>query len=214
MLTIIKAGRLALATGAVLNLAAWTRSLVPLSADGSPSRGAGEAKPALCSRDRSGRRVPGTANPYFPLVPGTTYHYTTEDGAELNEIAVTADIKTILGVSIVVVHDRVYLDENGNGEADGASCGADPGFTAELIEETFDWFAQDNKAPSGTSARIKGVRALRSSWHHRFLGGRHRRSSAGYRMLAQPVIGQSYRQEFAAGVAEDFAKVVSLKQAV
>ena len=33
-------------------------------------------------------------------------------------------------------------------------------------------------------------------------------------MLAQPVIGQSYRQEFFAGVAEDFARVVSLKQSV
>jgi hypothetical protein len=159
--------------------------------------------------------VPGTTNPYFPLVPGTIFRYKTGDGAELNEVAVTSDIKTILGVSTIVVHDRVYLDENENGVADGASCGADPGFTSELIEETFDWLAPDNESTvwylGEDSKEYENCVLLGTtgSWEAG-IGG----AQPGIIMLAQPVIGQTYRQEFASGVAEDLAKVLSLKQSV
>src|SRR5919197_5107786 len=65
-------------------------------------------------------------NPYLPLTPGTIYHYRSEtpDGVETNDVAVTRDSKTILGVHITVVHDQVFLE-------------------GDLTEDTFDWFAQD-----------------------------------------------------------------------
>src|SRR5207249_11718513 len=70
--------------------------------------------------------VAGVTNPYLPLTPGTIYHFRSEtpDGVETDDVAVTRDSKTILGVGITVVHDQVFLEGN-------------------LSEDTFDWFAQD-----------------------------------------------------------------------
>jgi len=215
MLMITKAGRLVLATGAVLSLTACEKEPSVLEPTAARAVTPVKTNQPYAPQIVPANFVPGTPNPYFPLVPGTTYHYKTDDGAELNEVAVTADSKTILGVSIVVVHDRVYVDENGNGDADGASCGAAPGFNAELVEETFDWFAPDNEGNVwyfGEDSKEYEHCALlgtTGSWEAGLDG-----AQPGIVMLAQPVIGQTYRQEFSAGVAEDFAKVVSLKQAV
>src|SRR5262249_3649313 len=51
-------------------------------------------------------------NPYFPLVPGTTMKYVeTSDGrTSENEVTVTHDTKTIIGVKCLVVHDVVKKD--------------------------------------------------------------------------------------------------------
>jgi hypothetical protein len=72
--------------------------------------------------------VAGIDNPYFPLLPGTVFHYRSEtpDGIETNNVAVTRDSKQILGVNVTVVHDQVFLD-------------------GELAEDTFDWYAQDTE---------------------------------------------------------------------
>src|SRR5689334_14810447 len=66
-------------------------------------------------------------NRFFPLRPGTKWVYKgVEDGEqETNVTIVTYHRKEILGVSAVVVFDRVFL---ANGE---------------LKEKTFDWYAQD-----------------------------------------------------------------------
>jgi len=70
--------------------------------------------------------VSGVDNKYFPLVPGTKYTYSaeTDEGTERNEVYVTHLTKEILGVTCVVVDDKVWLDD-------------------ELIEATLDWYAQD-----------------------------------------------------------------------
>lgn len=141
------------------------------------------------------------ANPFFPLVPGTTWFYETqtEDGLVRTEVTVTSDTKVIQGVTATVVHDVVYLDTTG-----GATL---------LIEDTQDWFASDNFGnvwylgestvehlydanwnPIGTSTE--------GSWEAGVDG-----AEAGFIMLADPRKGRAYRQEFAAGVAEDMAKV-------
>ena len=215
MPSLMIAGRLALATGLMLGMTGCETQ------PAAPDRTAAQAVTSVTPNQPYAPQivpadfVPGTPNPYFPLVPGTIFSYKTEDGAELNEVAVTTDTKTILGVSTIVVHDRVYLDENQNGVVDGASCGADPGFTSELIEETFDWLAPDNESTvwyfGEDSKEYEHCVLLGTtgSWEAG-IGG----AQPGIIMLAHPVIGQTYRQEFAAGVAEDFAKVVSLKQSV
>lgn len=59
-------------------------------------------------------------NRFFPLVPGTSFHYQERRGSERVEVHVTADQKEIMGVACTVVRSREY---------DGA----------ELIEETLDW---------------------------------------------------------------------------
>jgi hypothetical protein len=66
-------------------------------------------------------------NRYLPLFPGAVYIYKgSEDGEEQrNVVEVTHETRTILGVDAVVVRDTVS-------DSDG-----------ELIEQTLDWFAQD-----------------------------------------------------------------------
>src|SRR6266576_3481089 len=66
-------------------------------------------------------------NPFFPLVPETTFIYQgTKEGAKTSNVTeVTCKTKDILGVITTEVHDQAF-DENGN-----------------LVEDTLDWYAQD-----------------------------------------------------------------------
>src|SRR5262245_61553173 len=66
--------------------------------------------------------VTSVDNPLYALVPGTKFSYDT--GVEQVEIEVMAETKTILGVTTTVVHDVASVQ-------------------GEVIEDTFDWFAQD-----------------------------------------------------------------------
>src|SRR5437762_14080864 len=67
-------------------------------------------------------------HPYFPLVHSTVFKYIEKAGGETSEdeITVTHDTKTIMGVRCIVVHD--ILSENG-----------------QLKEDTYDWYAQDKQ---------------------------------------------------------------------
>lgn len=137
-------------------------------------------------------------NPLFPLVPGTTRRYEgeSEDGAETTEIVVTHDTRMILGIEAVVVLDRVYLE-------------------GELIEETFDWFAQDldgNVWYLGEDSReIEDGQVVETtgSWEAGVDGAK-----PGIVMLANPQVGQQYYQEFYLGEAEDEGRVVAVNQTV
>jgi len=137
-------------------------------------------------------------NPYFPLTPGTRYTYIaeTEDGTETTETFVSYDTKEILGVTCIVVEDRVYLDD-------------------ELIEETFDWYAQDvdgNVWYMGEdSAEYEDgeIVSTAGSWEAGVDG-----AQPGIIMKAEPRVGDSYRQEYYAGEAEDMGAVVALDQSV
>ena len=62
-------------------------------------------------RDRAGLPF-AIDNPYFPLIPGTTFTYEgTKGGQAARDIfAVTLDKKPIQGVSTTVVKDNFYLD--------------------------------------------------------------------------------------------------------
>ncbi len=137
-------------------------------------------------------------NPYLPLRPGTTFLYSgqTADGIETGEVTVTHKKKQIIGVTTVVVHDRVFL--NGS-----------------LIEDTFDWYAQDKKGDVwyfGEDAKQYANGSLvgtAGSWE----AGRNG-AKPGIVMKAEPRVGDTYRQEFAPGVAEDMAKVLGLNESV
>jgi len=138
-------------------------------------------------------------NPFFPLVPGTTFNYTGEkDGVpNTNVTQVTCDILVIEGVTTTVVHDQA-LDAGGNVE-----------------EDTFDYYAQDKdgnvwyfgehtmELADGRPTTLAGT----------FLGGVNG-AQPGIIMEAHPAIGDFYRQEFDLRNAEDFAEVVSLTETV
>jgi hypothetical protein len=146
-------------------------------------------------------------NTYWPLTPGReiVYFEVGEDECIVNAFEVTQDTRSFggpyAGLVARVIHDREWLDADCDGGRD------------VLLEDTFDWHAQDNAGnvwyfgedtteylfdddgnPAGTSKE--------GSWEAGVAG-----AQAGLVMLAQPRQGLKYRQEYAAGVAEDMAKV-------
>jgi len=135
-------------------------------------------------------------NQYMSLVPGTTFRYqaTTPDGVEDTEVVVTTDIKTIIGVTCVVVRDTVKLD-------------------GSLIEDTFDWYAQDTTGNvwyfgEDSKQYENGVQVgMEGSWESG-IGG----AKPGIVMEAHPAVGDKYRNEYKKGVAEDWSDVVALNQ--
>jgi hypothetical protein len=133
-------------------------------------------------------------NPYFPLVPGTTYRFegTTSYGAETDTVAVTRSTVEILGVRCVVVRDAVKTN-------------------GELTELTFDWYTQDvdgNVWYFGEDSHeySNGVpTSSYGSWKAGVNG-----AQPGVVMPGVLQAGLTYRQEYLAGQAEDMAKVLAL----
>ena len=141
-------------------------------------------------------------NTYFPLIAGTTYTYkaNTPDGCEVDVFAVTYDTRVIDGVTTRVVHDQVF---------DGDTCTTAP---SALTENTFDYFAQDDSGNvwyfgedtfecDGAANCTPGE----GGWIAGINGG-----VPGIAFLADPRSGDTYRQEFSPGVAEDQATVTAV----
>jgi hypothetical protein len=147
--------------------------------------------------DATGRPLPIT-NPLFPLIPGTTFIYEgqTAAGLERDEFAVTHNTRTILGVTVVEVHDTVTTG-------------------GVLTEDTLDWFAQDKVGNvwyfGENSKELEGglIVALEGSWMAGVDG-----AQPGIVMEAHPAVGDFYRQEFLLTEAEDLAEVASADETV
>src|SRR5215217_8373762 len=133
-------------------------------------------------------------NKYFPLKPGTTFVYRgkTEDASEGDTVHVTSDTKNVMGVECVVVDDRVTED-------------------GELTEQTYDWYAQDAKGnvwyfgEDSKEYENGKVKSTEGSWE----AGKHG-AKPGIIMPASPKVGETYRQEYLKGIAEDMARPVKL----
>ena len=141
--------------------------------------------------------VRGVDNHYFPLSPGTTYTYrgTSKNGVEINTVEVTHQTKMILGVTTMVVHDAVYIEDG------------------SLAEDTFDWYAQDQQGNVwyfGEDTKTYDHGALvttQGSWE----AGKND-AHPGIIMLGDPQVGDLYKQEDSPGIVEDMGKVVSLTE--
>jgi hypothetical protein len=136
-------------------------------------------------------------NQYFPLIPGTTFHYenTTEEGIELDTVTVTHDTKVILGVTCVVVHDVVTLGRL-------------------TVEDTLDWYAQDTDGNvwyfgEDTQKLEDGGISTEGSWEAGVDGAK-----PGIVIQGNPQIGAPYRQEYLFNVAEDMAQVIGVGETV
>lgn len=134
-------------------------------------------------------------NPWYPLPPGATYAYRgVEDGKPSREVVtVTSRTKTILGVRSVVVRDNLYL-------------------AGRLAERATDWFAQDRKGnvwyfgeATAELDRRGRVTSTEGSWQAGVDGAR-----PGIVMPARPRVGQTFRQEYYKGHAEDYFKILSV----
>ncbi|MEW5987343.1 MAG: hypothetical protein AB1791_11970 [Chloroflexota bacterium] len=139
-------------------------------------------------------------NPYFPLTPGTKWVYEgqVEDGVERIEVEVLADTKVVMGITVTVVRDTVYLN-------------------GEMIEDTFDWYAQDKEGNvwylgEDTQEYENGqVVSTAGAWEAGVDG-----ALPGIVMYADPAahLGETYRLEYYQGEAEDMAQILSVKESV
>ncbi|WP_406670566.1 hypothetical protein V7O67_01010 [Methanolobus sp. ZRKC4] len=137
-------------------------------------------------------------NPYLPFEPGTTFVYEGEsDGETIDvEIYVTNQTKEVMGVTTTVIREREWED-------------------GELVEDTFDWFAQDKDGNvwyfGEDSKEIEDgeVVSTAGSWEAGVDG-----AQPGIIMKADPQPGDVYRQEYYEGEAEDMAEVLSLEASV
>jgi hypothetical protein len=143
--------------------------------------------------------VNGIDNLYFPLTPGTTFIYegVTDSGNEHNEVKVTHNTKAILGVTCIEVRDTSTVN-------------------GVLAEDTLDWYAQDKDGNvwylgenSLTYNESGEIVSTEGSWKAGVDGAK-----PGIIMEAHPQVGDLYRQEFALGVAEDVAEVLSLNESL
>jgi hypothetical protein len=138
-------------------------------------------------------------NRYWPLKPGTAYHYVgVKVGAhQTDDEVVTHQTKQILGIPSTVVKDTV--SQNGT-----------------PVERTFDWYAQDKYGNvwymGEDSLEKKHGRMVRASdsWESGVKGGK-----PGIIMPGNPQPGDRYRQEYyPPGQALDQARVLSLDGSV
>jgi hypothetical protein len=142
--------------------------------------------------------VQGIDNPYLLFRPGTTliYQGVSDGERERVEVTTTSETKEILGITAIVVRDQVFVE-------------------GELTEDTFDWYAQDQAGNvwylgEDTKEYEKGkVVSTEGSWEAGVDG-----AQPGIVMLGDPRPGDTYRQEYYRGEAEDVGRVVALDESV
>jgi hypothetical protein len=134
-------------------------------------------------------------NRFWPLTPGTAYHYRGVRGStpQIDDEVVTNQTKQILGITATVVRDVV--SEHGS-----------------PIERTFDWYAQDAQGNvwymGEDSFELRHGRFVKASdsWESGVDG-----AQPGIIMPADPMPGEAYRQEYyPPGQALDEARVLRL----
>lgn len=138
--------------------------------------------------------VSGIDNRYTPFPPGAfrVYEKKTAEGLERIRVEVLPETREIMGVTVITLRDTVTLN--------GA-----------LIEDTTDWLAQDKHGnvwyfgeivqnfEDGRLANLNGS----------FESGKDG-AKPGFWSKGAPRVGESFRQEWAPGEAEDVVEVVSL----
>jgi len=148
-------------------------------------------------------------NAYFPKAIGTTYLYMAETEDELirNEITITSDTKEIMGVDCIVVYDVEWVSVDG-------------GIIWFITEQTYDWYAWDNEGNVWYFGEWTTEFEYDENWiptgqnHDGSWEAGVNDAMPGIVMLANPVTGVCYQQEFYEDEAEDMAKVLRLNATV
>jgi hypothetical protein len=134
-------------------------------------------------------------NPYWPMSPGSRWVYreTNANGdVQRNDVIVTNETKTIMGIEAVVVHDTVRQG-------------------GQLTEDTYDWYAQDSDGnvwylgEDTTEYESGNPTTKEGSWEAGVDG-----ALGGIVVPAHLEPGLTYREEYYEGHAEDGAEVLSL----
>jgi hypothetical protein len=134
-------------------------------------------------------------NPWFPLKPGTRYEYVgTKDGEPSRDVTVvTHQTRAIQGAPCVAVSDRLFV-------------------RGKLHERTTDWYTQDAQGNvwyfGETTAELDRngrVTSTEGTWLAGVDG-----AQPGLFMPAHPRVGQTGRQEYYKGHAEDHFRVAAV----
>jgi hypothetical protein len=137
-------------------------------------------------------------NRYWPMAPGTrwTYREIDEEGKAVKVVVtVSSETRKIAnGVRARVVRDTVTED-------------------GELIEDTFDWYAQDDRGNiwylgEDTAEFEGGKLTTKAGSFEAGVDG----ALPGIIMPAHPADGMKYRQEYYEGQAEDNGEVLSVEE--
>jgi hypothetical protein len=137
-------------------------------------------------------------HPYFPLTPGTRWTYEeVDDEGEVGEVLVTVSSATKEIANRVTA--RVVRDTVTRG--------------GELIEDTFDWYAQDAEGNvwylgEETAEFEDGEVVSTAGSFEAGVDG----ALPGIIMPAEPAVGMQYRQEYYAGEAEDNGEILSIEE--
>jgi hypothetical protein len=141
-----------------------------------------------------GKFVSGVDNPWFPLKPGSVWRYRgIKDGKPSTEVVrVTGATRRILDVDATAVDDKLYIN-------------------GKLEERTTDWYAQDRQGNvwyfGEDTAELDSqgkVKSTEGTWRAGVNG-----AEPGIFMFANPRPGQSARQEYLKGHAEDHFQVLT-----
>ncbi len=131
-------------------------------------------------------------NPYFPVTAGKKYIYEgqTHDGLEKIEEQRLNTTKIILGITCIIVNFKAFLN-------------------GILIEEAWDWYAQDNNGnvwyfgeDVNNYHNNGSLKDHAGSWQAGMDG-----AQAGTIMPANPQTGFAYREEYYFNHAEDRAEI-------
>jgi hypothetical protein len=142
---------------------------------------------------------PNVTNAWFPLPPGRTLEYRglNEDGVVRELFFVSDETQKVGGVTCRVVLDRLYVD-------------------GELAETTRDFYAQDRQGnvwyfgEDTAELESDGSMVSTSGTFHTGEAG----ALPGIFMTAVPAVGDTHRQEYYPGYAEDFYAVEALSTKV
>ena len=138
-------------------------------------------------------------NPYFSIPVGTTmiYEAKTKEGLERIEIMVPGWTRTVDSVQTLVFWDRVYRDD-------------------VLIEDTRDYLAQHTQTGElwYFGEDVDNYENGKFVDHHGAWIAGVNGAKAGIWMLANPQVGDEFRNEYYKGEAEDITKIVAINQTV
>ena len=138
------------------------------------------------------------SNSLFPVPTGARWVYeaVTDEGLERIIVAAEGETREVWGVTVTVVRDTVTLD-------------------GELIEDTWDWYAQDLTGHvwylgEDTFEYENGIVVCSCGAWETGMDN----AQPGVVMLANPKVGDVYRQEFLKDEAEDLAEVLAVNETV
>ena len=176
------------------NIIAAALFVISLASAGPPALAEDIYKPAINPADFT----TAITNPYFSMPVGKTmvYEGLTNEGIKRIEIRIPGETKTVMGVKTLIYWDRVWLN-------------------GKIHEDTRDYISQDRDGnvwyfgeavdnyENGKIVNHDGA------WEAGVDG-----AMPGIWIKAKQIAGDSYRQEYAKGAAEDWARVVAVGESV